>query len=794
MFSDGPSGFGVIMRFVPLISSVLLVLPVLFVLPEGVAPPVAEGAESSGKGAQRLTLLQQHMEEGETHEAAGRNQKAASSYLIASNLSRISGNHQQAIKYGLKARELSRLSGPPDVYAKALLASARAYLRVGKSEQTLALAEEAIRYAIQNRFFGVEAKANELIGLVNREADFEKALVHFRKAFDYYDSLLAESSGPEVSGTPGSRRARKVFQNKSHVKNFIDITVTLGSAYIKAGRYREAEEVLAKASGFPTDLEGMTVEVLIVKGDLYEKTGEAQKAFDEHFRACSLAERLDIPHLIMKACRRTGQDLEQLGRRGGSISYYEKAIRAIEDQRSLLQSEDMRSDFFDQVVGSYNDIILALARLERGEEAFAYSERSRARTFLDLLASKADLSRGRASALVNEEMDLKRRMSAAQIKLEEAGDIAVKDELDALKREYEDFLKRLRREDPEHASLLSAEPLSNTAVQNLLAPNQVLIEYHVLRGRTVRWIIRKGRIDVMILPEGRDGIRPRLNRIRTGIEQIGPEDGLKQELRELHALLLDGVDLQKDEEIIFVPHDTLHYLPFSALVAGSDRYLVQDHLLSYLSSASLLQFTRAKSRRVEGRTVAFGNPDLDNPAYNLRYAEREAREIKSVFPDSTVFVGRNATETRAKELTGDYSVVHFAVHAELNEQAPRETALLLTPDGSNDGSFSVDEVFGMTISSSLVVLSACETQLGSVSRGDELIGMTRAFIYAGAPSVITTLWKVNDKASYLLMREFYQNVRTMRKPEALRRAQISLIASHPHPFYWAAFLISGDTE
>ncbi len=777
-----------------LLSVMLMLLFLLSALPAGAASFSPASKEATEKGKMRSTMLQQRIEEAEKLEAAGEIGKAASSYVMASNISRISGNHQQAIKYGQKALELSRSSGPPEVYAKALLQIARAYLRVGKDSQTLDLAEEAVRYSVQHRFFGVEAKANELIGLVYRETDFKKSLVYFRKAFDYYDSLLSEATGPEVSGRPESRRARKVFQNKSHVKNFIDIAVTLGSAYVDAGEYAAAEEVLKKISRFSSDFEGMTVEVLIVKGDLYEKTEEAQKAFDEHSRACSLAERLDIPHLIMKACRRTGQDLEQLGRRGGSIAYYEKAVRAIEDQRSLLQSEDMRSGFFDQVVGSYNDIILALARLGRGEEAFAYSERSRARTFLDLLASKTDLSRGRTTALIDEELDLKRRMSAVQIRLEEVGDLAVKDELDALKREYEDFLGRLRREDPEHASLLSAEPLSHTAVQKLLSPGQVLIEYHVLRGKTVRWIVRKDRIDVRILAEGRDGIRPRLDRIRTGIEQIAPEEDLKRELRELHALLFDNAILQKDEEIIFVPHDTLHYLPFSALVSDSGRYLVQDHMLSYLSSASLLQFTRAKSRRVDGRTVAFGNPDLGNPAYNLRYAEREAKEVKLVFPDAEVFLRKNASETQAKSLSENYSIIHFAAHAELNGKAPKETALLLAADGANDGSFSVDEVFGMTLTSSLVVLSACETALGPVSRGDELIGMTRAFIYAGTPSVITTLWKVNDKASYLLMKEFYLNVRTMRKLDALRRAQITLIESYSHPFYWAAFMLTGDTE
>ena len=122
------------------------------------------------------------------------------------------------------------------------------------------------------------------------------------------------------------------------------------------------------------------------------------------------------------------------------------------------------------------------------------------------------------------------------------------------------------------------------------------------------------------------------------------------------------------------------------------------------------------------------------------------------------------------------------------------SALLLVPGDGEDGRLEVRELFGMDIAARLVVLSACETGLGALSRGDELVGLQRAFLYAGTPAVVTTLWKVDDRASYLLMRAFYEHLATNGPAEALRAAQRGLIVDFPHPFAWAAFGLTGGVR
>ena len=150
-------------------------------------------------------------------------------------------------------------------------------------------------------------------------------------------------------------------------------------------------------------------------------------------------------------------------------------------------------------------------------------------------------------------------------------------------------------------------------------------------------------------------------------------------------------------------------------------------------------------------------------------------EIKALFPQATIYLEKDATEDNAKRWSPQNDIIHFASHAELNENDPLASVILLAKSDYEDGRLEVREIFAMDLKASLVVLSACETGLGKLSSGDELVGLTRAFIYAGTPSVVGSLWNVEDSSTAQLMASFYKNLKTMTKVEALRQAQLSLI-------------------
>jgi len=144
-----------------------------------------------------------------------------------------------------------------------------------------------------------------------------------------------------------------------------------------------------------------------------------------------------------------------------------------------------------------------------------------------------------------------------------------------------------------------------------------------------------------------------------------------------------------------------------------------------------------------------------------------------------------------KKLLGSAGVFHLATHGELSADDPMSSAMLV-PGSGEDGRLEVREVFGLDLHARLVVLSACETGLGKLTRGDELVGLQRAFLYAGTPAVVTTLWKVDDKATFELVRAFYTRLESGGPVDALRQAQLETMRAFPHPYAWAAFGLTGS--
>ena len=275
-------------------------------------------------------------------------------------------------------------------------------------------------------------------------------------------------------------------------------------------------------------------------------------------------------------------------------------------------------------------------------------------------------------------------------------------------------------------------------------------------------------------------------------------------LSALYDILIHPVEkeISHVKHLVIVPHGILHYLPFQALRAtreGKPRYLVESHAVSYLPSASVLKYARTKNKENRKNIFAAGNPATD--LLPLPGAEKEAREVSALFDDRLVLTGEKATETMVKGESPHYDVILLSTHGEMIYGDPLRSNLRFVPAEGNDGRLTVDEIFDMNIKANLVTLSACETGLargpkGGLPQGDDLVGLSRAFIHAGAPSVVASLWRVSDESTVAMMRSFYRNLRSMSKAEALRQSQLELAkartATYSHPFFWAPFILVGD--
>lgn len=783
---------------------------------------------------------------------------AINAFLQAAGAAGQAGQLQKAITLGARALDLAqrtqvsvlataRFGQGPDIYQppplpeiRAIQTLIRSYTFVRDFDKARALADRGLsllkenpagdpitRLAQEGGFYRIIG--NDLL----RRKEYEKAIKNFERAVDLQRVHLSSRS-----------RMSRILAENSEI-GLTGALVSLARAYTAAGRFDDALEAYLEASR-RTRYGGTRIiqerEVFAGLANTYFQQRQYSLAIENFQKALALAEKQQQSAGIRSASLGLAAALRQTGKAAEAIPYYEKAIQQTESSRSGLQSENYRQSFFEGSLNAYVGMIESLTESGKIGDAFSFSERARSRSFLDLLGSKAQLSRSN-SGLLEEERSLLERIAALKARMAGSGE-ATEDrnedrnvltkELQTAEQSYTAFLSRVRKENPEQASLMNVEPLTLRQVQERLDPEVSLLEYFVTPKEVFLWVVDKERVGAARISLERKDLAAKVTALRETIYQLGEKERFSALAQELHRLLIaPALPHIKGKELLIVPHDLLHYLPFQALQSTDNRYLIEKYPISYLSSASLMQFTQEKRRAMGDRVLAFGNPDLGDPEKNLEYAELEAQEIKSAYPQSAVYLKQEASEAKAKALSPNNDVIHFATHAELKEDDPLSSAILLTKDGKEDGRLETREIFGMNLKANLVVLSGCDTGLGKLSTGDELVGLTRAFIYAGTPSVIASLWKIDDSSTAVLMASFYKNLKTMTKAEALRQAQLQLIrgeartdllarrgvggvgklgeaakpqsqaqnslsvssplsVSTSHPYFWAPFILVGE--
>jgi CHAT domain-containing protein len=739
-------------------------------------------------------------------ERAAKWPEATIAYLRASILARQMGELEKALAHGEHARRLSERAKVPAPQVMAILQLALTHKLARQEEQAGELlkkgAELVKQIADPRRRQMLEANVWRELGFYYlNQGETQKGIDYLSSAVKLHEAGLAalqRQSGAKAGARP------QVIRNVE--QTLLGTLVRLGAAQRDAGQFAEAEKSFARG----IELMQRSGQQSSAMGKFFQEFGELYLVQKDYSRAMEFFDRvLRDSNLApgefhaIKAGSQMGFAFLEMGKTQEAIGQFKRAIDSIESIRAALDSESLRTTFFENKRRVYAGMITAHVAAGQIAEAFNYNERARSRAFLDILGSQVELARDHG--LLTEERALHTRLRALEAKLapgvyEEDGDEApadeeeIKQELAEAQKAYDGFVAKVRKSNQEQASLMSVEPLNLKQVQQALDPGVTLLEYFLAGDQILLWIIDKERASLVRISQRRRDLIAKLRSLRQKIsEPTGQSAGLKENSQELYRLLIEpALAHVRGKELLIVPHDVLHYLPFQALVSPRGRYLIEDYAIHYLSSASLMRFTKEKKRAGRDSALALGNPSRGDEAYNLRFAEREAKEIAAVYPKSSILLREQATKAKAIALSPDNDILHFAVHAEFNQEDPTSSALLLAREGSEDGKWKVSEIFSLNLKADLVVLSACETGLGKISNGDEIIGLTRAFIYAGTPSVITTLWKVNDRASFELMKEFYLQLKTQKKSVALRQAQLKTMKEFPEPFFWAAFGLTGE--
>lgn len=473
--------------------------------------------------------------------------------------------------------------------------------------------------------------------------------------------------------------------------------------------------------------------------------------------------------------------LKQNDARSG-VDYLKRAVDVIEAQRSTIASDRYRMSFVGDKQDIYRDLVDALLASGRDEEAFRYAERAKARALVDLLASKKAFGSGvhateSATLLASLDRDETTHLASAG----QTGASGTRGIPLATRRQIAEV-------QPALVSLVTVSEPETARVQALLAPGETLIEYYGGGDSLHAFVLRKGGIKAFTL-DGK-GVDDDVRAFRA-IVSDPRKQGYAALARALYDRLLKPLEgAISGDAIAVVPHGALHYLPFVALNDGR-RNVLQKYKLRMLPSASVLAYLPERKKGAGG-LIAFGNPDLGNPKYDLPGAEAEARHITASRAGARLLVRKAASETAAKTQAGAFGYVHFATHGTFDAAHPLTSGLLMAGGGGNDGMLTVGELYDLNLKADLVTLSACETALGKVASGDDVVGLTRGFLFAGARSVIASLWQVDDAATNALMTALYKEMdKGASKRDALRAGQLATFAKFPHPAYWAAFQLTG---
>lgn len=524
--------------------------------------------------------------------------------------------------------------------------------------------------------------------------------------------------------------------------------------------------------------------------------------------ALSRLRLLELPALEQLAWRMLGQSEELRGEPQAALAAYRQALDRLEQLRGQLLGEDLKIAFLQDKRALYEGLF-CLTLEEKGADRFAlalgYAEKAKSRSLLEMLAFRASSLRSHrreSEELSSRTRQLREELSWHYRQLDRAlmkgGAAAEIAKLRSGARHHEDellrHLRRLQMADHELGSLQVPAPFDLEACRASLPAGTALVEYFVARERVYAAILLPGTVEVLELcSESRCREKHRL--LQFELSRCVPgrpappgldrwiDRAITEHLRTLGAMLFEPllVHLAGIEKLILAPHAFLHYLPFHALQVGAGT-LIDLFEISYSPSAAVFQLGQAKAPTGSQAVHLLGVADARAP-----HIADEIATLREVLPAAVVRLGEDADEQALREASGS-RFVHIATHALFRRDNPMFSAIQL-----GKSRLSLFDLYDLELDADLVTLSGCGTGLNAVLGADELVGLARGLLYAGARSLLLTLWDVHDHSTARLMTLFYREMAAGSRPApALRAAMRRHRQEYPRPYHWAPFVLVGQ--
>ncbi|MBD2554563.1 tetratricopeptide repeat protein [Limnothrix sp. FACHB-708] len=654
------------------------------------------------------------------------------------------GQYQRSINYQEQALAIKREIGDRNGEAISLSNLGQIYNSLGQQQRSIDYQEQAL--AIKRE---IGDRNGEAISL-NHLGNIYNNLGQHQQAINYYEQALA------IQRAIGDQESEAV------------VLSSLGNSYYDLGQYQRAITYHEQSLAIKRKIGNQSgvAYSLTVLGMAYHALNQYQRAIEYYEQSLAIARAIGDREVAAMTFSNLGFANFYTNRLAESAKALQSSLDLLEAiQADLGQNDRDRTSLLETQQNVYQALQQTLIAMNQATEGVVVADRGRARSLLSFLQSNPE---SKNSSLTAAEMQ-----SIAQ---QQKGTIihysAVWGELYIWVIPPQGAIAFRKVPLPESAKGLgqTAEALRNSAV-------------------TLRLISMRG---------NDQGLSDLANQLRgTGNERIteNPTD-LRQGYDLLIKPIADLLPTETGSKLIIIPHRELAVVPFAALRDESGKFLIDRHTLAFAPSVSVLAEAARRPQTSNGPALVVGNPNpMPDNLNPLQGAEAEARAIAQIL-NATPLIGAQATESQVKERIDRAGLLHFATHGVVPRTVDGglESWLALVPGGNEDGRLTIAEIFDRNLQARLAVLSACDTGRGTVS-GEGVIGLARAFLKAGVPTVVASLWKVPDEPTALMMQAFYAERAAGSDPAvALRSAMLQVREQYPGPQNWAAFVAIGDTN
>lgn len=812
----------------------------------GVLYLTAEDYEKAQSYAQESLAIAEHMKSMPSKASLGPNEYGeARSLQTLGAIESSRGNHADAIKklgdaLGLYERlDRTGFSYHPQM-AEVLIALAKGYGEMGeygRAFSTLSKAHQVSRSS-GDQSIRADIMSNQAALFLEQE-DYAAAQKYLKASLAIYKSfgntreearvLLNLATIEQRQGLPDD--ALHLFQQslqRAQTTNLMDVQIAAGEgvgvALTAKGDFPNGLNTIKQSLALARRANAKTreVELLWRAAQTYYAMQDYRESAAVAEQALALARSFQLPKLTYLSAAALGEAYAADGKFDLAIATLKEAVSLIEELRDHATGrQESRQLFFENKLAPYHKLVELLTKQGKTFEALLYAERAKGRLLLESVRRN---TRDLQSVLTPaEKVELKRlhdRTLAVSQRIQSTSDNAptseLNKELDAAKSEFASFEKEVVAAHPELLLRAGpAQPLTDASLNSLVRTDAIVYLEYVSAGNHIGiFTLKRNRVTqgyelkYVRLPIDAVELRRKVNEFRSAVAERSPVYAPLG--RELYRLLIEpvAVELQNISTICIIPDEFLWTLPFQALTTTKGNYFIQEYALYYAPSVSVLNelSLRRPQQSSKDSLIAFGNPIIERKhnedLHPIPETKTEVAAVAAAVETrmKRVLVGREADEKTFKTLAPQYATIHLATHGVLDNREPLNSYLLLTKtdDGTEDeGLLQAREIIDMHLDADLAVLSACETGNGRISPGEGVIGMSWAFLVAGARSVVVSQWRVNSASTSQLMKNFYQalarqkDLRNPNKSEALRDASLHLLKDrrYRHPFYWAGFVL-----